>query len=86
MPESTVAGRVVAVYARLEQPARLGARRAANGEPAGVVECSGIRTGHVPTASGARAGLLVPGHGELLVAVPHRGDQRAELRVLAVRD
>ena len=33
------------------------------------------------TASGARTGLFVPELGKLLVAVPHRGAQRAEVRV-----
>jgi hypothetical protein len=38
------------------------------------------------TASGARTGLFVPERNELFVAVPHRGSQRAEVRILAVKD
>lgn len=39
------------------------------------------RTAHYTTASGARTGLLVPEWGKLFVAVPHRGEQRAEILV-----
>lgn len=39
------------------------------------------RAGHYPTAAGARTGLFVPDWGKLFVAVPHRGDQRAEILV-----
>ena len=35
----------------------------------------------VPTAAGARTGLFVPELNRLFVAVPHRGSQRAEIRV-----
>ena len=35
----------------------------------------------IPTSSGARTGLFVPELGQLFVAVPHRGAQRAEIRV-----
>ena len=35
----------------------------------------------IPTAAGARTGLFVPELGKLFVAVPHRGAQRAEIRV-----
>jgi hypothetical protein len=38
-----------------------------------------------PTASGARTGLFVPELNRLYVAVPHRGGQRAELRVYEAR-
>ena len=38
------------------------------------------------TAPGARTGLFVPERSELFVAVPHRGSQRAEVRILAVKD
>jgi hypothetical protein len=38
----------------------------------------------VPTAAGARTGLFVPELGKLLVAVPHRGSQVAEVRVYDV--
>ncbi len=43
------------------------------------------RIGRVPTASGARTSLFVPEQGRLYVAVPHRGGQKAEVRVYAVR-
>jgi hypothetical protein len=39
----------------------------------------------IPTGDGARTSLLDEGTGYLYVAVPHRGDQRAELRVYDVR-
>ena len=35
----------------------------------------------IPTAAGARTGLFVPELGKLFLAVPHRGSQRAEIRV-----
>ena len=35
----------------------------------------------MPTSGGARTGLFVPELGKLFVAVPHRGSQRAEIRV-----
>jgi YVTN family beta-propeller protein len=35
----------------------------------------------IPTSGGARTGLFVPELGKLFVAVPHRGTQRAEIRV-----
>jgi hypothetical protein len=44
------------------------------------------RSLRVPTAPGARTGLFVPERNELLVAVPHRGSQRAELRVFQVAE
>lgn len=40
----------------------------------------------VPTAAGARTSLFVPDHSRLYLAVPHRGAQRAEIRVYEVRD
>lgn len=40
----------------------------------------------VPTAAGARTSLFVPGDSRLYLAVPHRGAQRAEIRVYEVRD
>jgi hypothetical protein len=40
----------------------------------------------VATASGARTCLFVPDRDEIFVAVPHRGSQRAEVRILKVRD
>jgi len=39
------------------------------------------RIGHLSTAAGARTGLFVPDWAQLFVAVPHRGDQRAEVVV-----
>lgn len=50
-------------------------------EPAGL-----RRSARVATAPGARTCLFVPELDRLFVAVPHRGEQRAEIRVLAVRD
>ncbi len=35
----------------------------------------------LPTAAGARTGLFVPELGKLFLAVPHRGGQRAEIRM-----
>jgi DNA-binding beta-propeller fold protein YncE len=43
------------------------------------------RAGRVPTAAGARTGLLDPGQDVLYVAVPHRGGQRAEIRLYEPR-
>jgi DNA-binding beta-propeller fold protein YncE len=40
--------------------------------------------GQVPTAPGARTSFFVPETGTLYVAVPHRGEQKAELRVFTV--
>jgi DNA-binding beta-propeller fold protein YncE len=39
------------------------------------------RTAHYTTAPGARTGLFVPDWKKLLVAIPHRGEQRAEILV-----
>ena len=39
------------------------------------------RIAHDATAVGARTGLFVPEWGKLFVAVPHRGEQRAEILV-----
>jgi DNA-binding beta-propeller fold protein YncE len=39
------------------------------------------RISHIPTAPGARTGLFVPEWSKLFVAVPHRGEQRAEVLV-----
>ncbi len=39
------------------------------------------RTAHIATAAGARTGLFVPDWGKLFVAVPHRGEQRAEVLI-----
>ncbi len=38
----------------------------------------------IPTASGARTSLFVPEQRHLYLAVPHRGDQQAEIRVYAL--
>jgi DNA-binding beta-propeller fold protein YncE len=43
------------------------------------------RSGHFATAPGARTGLFVPEWGKFFVAVPHRGEQRAEILVYEVR-
>jgi predicted metal-binding membrane protein len=43
------------------------------------------RTARVATAAGARTGLFVPEADRLYVAVPHRGRQRAEIRVFDAR-
>ena len=43
------------------------------------------RVAHVATASGARTSLFVPEQGRLYLAVPHRGRQKAEVRVYEVR-
>jgi DNA-binding beta-propeller fold protein YncE len=40
----------------------------------------------VTTAAGARTSLFVPDQSRLYLAVPHRGAQRAEIRVYEVRD
>jgi DNA-binding beta-propeller fold protein YncE len=39
------------------------------------------RVAHLATAPGARTGLFVPDWGSLFVAVPHRGEQRAQILV-----
>jgi DNA-binding beta-propeller fold protein YncE len=39
------------------------------------------RIARIATAPGARTGLFVPDWGKLFVAVPHRGEQRAEILV-----
>jgi DNA-binding beta-propeller fold protein YncE len=38
-----------------------------------------IHVGHLATAPGARTGFLAPDGSKLFVAVPHRGEQRAEV-------
>jgi DNA-binding beta-propeller fold protein YncE len=43
------------------------------------------RVAHVATAAGARTGLFVPDQDRLYLAVPHRGAQRAEIRVYEPR-
>jgi DNA-binding beta-propeller fold protein YncE len=44
------------------------------------------RLARVNTAAGARTALFAPEQGRLYLAVPHRGAQRAEIRVYDVRD
>jgi DNA-binding beta-propeller fold protein YncE len=39
------------------------------------------RTAHLATAAGARTGFFVPDWGKLFIAVPHRGEQRAEVLI-----
>jgi DNA-binding beta-propeller fold protein YncE len=43
------------------------------------------RITHLPTASGARTSLFVPELNRLFLAVPHRGSQKAEIRIYEVR-
>lgn len=43
------------------------------------------RVAHLPTAPDARTGLFVPDWGKLFVAVPHRGEQRAEVLVFETK-
>jgi len=45
-----------------------------------------VRTLHLATAPGARTALFVPEMSRLYLAVPHRGAQRAEVRVYEVHD
>jgi DNA-binding beta-propeller fold protein YncE len=41
--------------------------------------------GRIPTASGARTSLFVPKFNRLYLAVPHQGNQEAEIRVYEVK-
>jgi DNA-binding beta-propeller fold protein YncE len=43
-----------------------------------------VRIAHLATAAGARTSLFVPDQARLYLAVPHRGNQRAEIRVYEV--
>ena len=43
------------------------------------------RVAHIPTAAGARTALFVADQGRLYLAVPHRGSQKAEIRVFEAR-
>ena len=43
------------------------------------------RLARIPTAAGARTALFVPEVSRLFLAVPHRGSQRAEIRVFDAR-
>jgi DNA-binding beta-propeller fold protein YncE len=42
------------------------------------------RIAHLPTAAGARTSLFVAEQDRLYLAVPHRGNQKAEIRVYDV--
>lgn len=44
-----------------------------------------VRTAHIATAAGARTSLFVPELNRLYLAVPHRGSQKAEIRVYEAR-
>ena len=44
-----------------------------------------VRIAHVPTAAGARTSLFVPEQNRLYLAVPHRGSQKAEMRIYEAR-
>jgi DNA-binding beta-propeller fold protein YncE len=44
------------------------------------------RLARIPTPAGARTALFAPDRGRLYLAVPHRGAQRAEIRVYEARD
>jgi len=43
------------------------------------------RLAHIATAAGARTSLFVPDQGRLYLAVPHRGNQKAEVRIYEAR-
>ena len=43
------------------------------------------RIAHVATAAGARTSLFVPDQSRLYLAVPHRGNQKAEIRIYEAR-
>ena len=43
------------------------------------------RTAHIATAAGARTSLFVPEQARLYLAVPHRGAQKAEVRIYEAR-
>jgi len=44
-----------------------------------------VRLARIATAAGARTSLFVPGLARLYVAVPHRGGQKAEIRIYEAR-
>jgi hypothetical protein len=44
------------------------------------------RLAHAATAAGVRTSLFVPEQQRLYLAVPHRGTQKAEIRVYEVRN
>jgi hypothetical protein len=43
------------------------------------------RIAHIATAAGARTSLFVPDQSRLYLAVPHRGNQKAEIRIYEAR-
>ena len=43
------------------------------------------RVAHIATAAGARTSLFVPEQARLYLAVPHRGRQKAEVRIYEAR-
>jgi hypothetical protein len=43
------------------------------------------RIAHVATAAGARTSLFVPEQARLYLAVPHRGNQKPEIRIYEAR-
>ena len=43
------------------------------------------RIAHIATAAGARTSLWVPEQARLYLAVPHRGSQKAEIRIYEAR-
>src|SRR5947209_15037242 len=43
------------------------------------------RIAHIATAAGARTSLFVPELSRLYLAVPHRGNQKAEIRIYEAR-
>jgi len=43
------------------------------------------RVAHIATAGGARTSLFVPDQSRLYLAVPHRGNQKAEIRIYEAR-
>lgn len=43
------------------------------------------RSAHIATAAGARTSLFVAEHSRLYLAVPHRGNQKAEIRIYEAR-
>ncbi len=44
-----------------------------------------VRLAHMATAPGARTSLFVPEQSRLYLAVPHRGNQKAEIRIYQAR-
>src|SRR5262245_38773466 len=51
-----------------------------------VLGASLSRMARIPTAAGARTGLYVSEQSRIYVAVPHRGSQRAEIRIYDVAE